>query len=159
MRPIYLAFESGNEPQSLIPWNESAIFYRQLVKPFLLMAISVFSIAVIASSCIGQELTVVNVNTDKFNELMRTYPDMTVVDVRTPGEFNQRHIQDAKNIDFSAPDFKARLNLLEKDDPILLHCRSGNRSGQSLLVFEELGFEKVFHLYRGINGGWPDRDV
>ena len=159
MLPDNLAFETEKDLQSLFPRNDSANFCQPFIRPVLLLLLSVFSIVVVASYCTGQELTVVNISTEQFDEVMQTYPDMAVVDIRTPGEFNQHHIQDAKNIDFSAPDFKARLNLLDKDDPILIHCRSGNRSGQSLVVFEELGFEKVFHLYMGINGGWPARQV
>lgn len=156
MLPAHKTFEIGRDSRSLSPRKDFPNLYLQFIKSVLLIFLSVSNIA-LTSDCISQELAVVNVSTDQFNELMQIYPDITVIDIRTPGEFNQHHIRGAKNIDFSALDFKARLNLLEKDDPLLLHCRSGNRSGQSLEVFEELGFEKVFHLYQGIKKGWPAR--
>jgi rhodanese-related sulfurtransferase len=102
-------------------------------------------------------LEVVNVSTPQFNELMKKHPGMMVVDIRTPAEFSQHHIKGAVNIDFLAPDFASNLNKLDKDKPILMHCRSGNRSAQSLAVFQKLGFRKVYHLNYGIVGGWPRR--
>lgn len=156
MLPAHKAFEFGRGSRSLGSRNDLPNLYLRFSKFVLLILLSVSSI-VLASDCISQELTVVNASTEQFNELMRMYPGITVIDIRTPGEFNQHHIRGAKNIDFSAPAFKARLNLMKKGDPLLLHSRSGNRSGQSLAVFEDLGFEKVFHLNQGINGGWPAR--
>ena len=102
-------------------------------------------------------LEVVNVSTPQFNELMKKHPEMMVLDIRTPGEFNQRHIKGAVNIDFYSPEFVTRLNSLDKNEPILMHCRSGNRSAQSLVVFQKLGFKKIYHLNYGIVGGWPKR--
>ncbi len=109
------------------------------------------------ASGISAGLEVVNVSTPQFNELMKNHPDMMVLDIRTPAEFNQRHIMGAVNIDFLASDFAARLNKLDKNQPILMHCRSGNRSAQSLVVFQKLGFKKIYHLNYGIVGGWPQR--
>ena len=102
-------------------------------------------------------LEVVNVSTPQFNELMKKHPEMMVVDIRTPGEFNQHHINGAVNIDFLSPDFATKLKKLDKNQPILMHCRSGNRSAQSLVVFQRLGFKKIYHLNYGIVGGWPQR--
>jgi rhodanese-related sulfurtransferase len=77
---------------------------------------------------------------------------VTVLDVRTPEEFREGHIKGAKNVDFNAPDFAARLRELDKTKPYLLHCKSGGRSSNSLATFKELGFEKIFHLDGGIMG-------
>ena len=102
-------------------------------------------------------LEVVNVSTPQFNELMKQHPEMMVLDIRTPGEFNQHHIKGAVNIDFLSPDFATKLKKLDKNQPVLMHCRSGNRSAQSLVVFQRLGFKKIYHLNYGIVGGWPQR--
>ena len=102
-------------------------------------------------------LEVVKVSTPEFNELMKKHPEMTVLDIRTPGEFNEKHIKGALNIDFSAPEFADKLNRVEKNRPVLLYCRSGNRSGKSLAAFQKLGFKKIYHLNNGIVGGWPQR--
>ena len=74
----------------------------------------------------------------------------TVLDIRTPEEFAEGHIPDAKNVDFFSKSFRETLEKLDKDAPIVMHCQSGGRSGQALPIFKELGFTKVFHM----NGGF-----
>ena len=72
-----------------------------------------------------------------------------VLDVRTPGEFAAGHIEGAVNIDFKGPGFKDEIAKLDREQPYLLHCRSGNRSGQSKPTFTELGFKTIYHLDGG----------
>ena len=81
---------------------------------------------------------------------------VTVLDVRTAGEFKDGHIEGAKNIDFTQTEaFKAALKELDKKQPYLVHCQAGGRSGKSMKVFKELGFENILHLEEGF-GGWED---
>ena len=74
-----------------------------------------------------------------------------VLDIRTPEEFAAGHIEGAVNVDFKGADFKAELGKLDRDQPYLLHCRSGSRSTSSKPVFTELGFKSIYHLDGGIN--------
>lgn len=74
----------------------------------------------------------------------------TVLDIRTPEEFAEGHIPNAKNVDFFSKSFRETLEKLDKDAPIVMHCQSGGRSGQALPIFKEMGFTKVFHM----NGGF-----
>ena len=73
-----------------------------------------------------------------------------ILDVRTPEEFREDRIEGAVNIDFRSRDFREQLATLDRDATYLLYCRSGNRSGQSLPLFRELGFRDVRHLSHGI---------
>ncbi|MCB9496684.1 MAG: rhodanese-like domain-containing protein [Fibrobacteria bacterium] len=73
-----------------------------------------------------------------------------LIDVRTPGEFASGHIPGARMIDFHAPDFQSRVESLPRTAPILLYCRSGNRSGQALSWMETAGFTQVRHLSGGV---------
>ena len=74
----------------------------------------------------------------------------TVLDIRTPEEFAEGHIDGAINIDFYATDFADRIGALDRDAVYLVYCRSGNRSAQSIQVFEDLGFAEVHELEGGI---------
>ncbi len=78
---------------------------------------------------------------------------VTVVDVRTPDEFKDGHIQGAKNIDIMSSDFEAQLGKLDKTQPTLVHCQAGGRSTRALKTFEKLGFTHLIHLDDGF-GGW-----
>lgn len=72
-----------------------------------------------------------------------------VLDVRTPAEFEDGHIQGAKNLDFLASDFERKLAGLDRDKTYLVHCASGGRSTNSLEKFNKLGFKHVVHLDGG----------
>jgi rhodanese-related sulfurtransferase len=72
--------------------------------------------------------------------------NVVIIDVRTPDEFNQEHIQDASNIDFYSDNFKEELNKLDKARTYVIHCRSGSRSAQALEIMKELGFREVYNM-------------
>ena len=86
-------------------------------------------------------------------------PDgLVVLDVRTLEEFNEGHLEGATMIDFYRADFEAELAALDKDAPYLLYCRSGNRSGQTRAIMEELGFTNVADVGGGIVA-WVEADL
>lgn len=76
--------------------------------------------------------------------------DFCVLDVRTPEEFAAGAIEGAINLDIYSPDFSQRLDKLDKDKIWLVYCRSGNRSKAALDLMQQLGFERVYELDRGI---------
>ena len=39
---------------------------------------------------------------------------------------------------------------MDRNKPVIVHCRSGGRSTESLEIFQELGFKNVYHLDGGI---------
>lgn len=77
-------------------------------------------------------------------------PDVLILDVRTPGEYQSGHIPGAQNIDFRSPDFETRLKALDRDAQYFVYCRTGNRSGVVLAMMQRLGFTWVWHLAKGI---------
>lgn len=76
-------------------------------------------------------------------------PIFTILDVRTADEYNGGHIANAYNRDFYASDFEQQLDLLHKERVYLIYCRSGNRSGQTLSIMENLGFNTVYNMLGG----------
>ena len=78
--------------------------------------------------------------------------EVILVDVRTPGEFAQGHIDGAINIDFNGRDFEKQIQELDKKKDVYIYCRSGARSGRAGQIMESLGFEKVYDLGGGILG-------
>lgn len=96
------------------------------------------------------------VSADGAAAIQETPPDdLVVLDVRTLEEFQEGHLEDATMIDFYSEDFRAQLENLDKDAPYLLYCRSGNRSGQTRALMEELGFTDVADVDGGILA-WVD---
>lgn len=72
--------------------------------------------------------------------------DDVLVDVRTPGEFNDGHLQDALNSDFNSGEFKKQIQGWDKSKTYYLYCASGNRSGKAAQLMSQLGFENVYNL-------------
>jgi rhodanese-related sulfurtransferase len=84
---------------------------------------------------------------------------LVVLDIRTPEEFAEVRIADAINVDFYAPDFAEQLDVLDKSDPYVMYCRTGNRSSEAIETMKELGFEEVYEIDGGIvnwyDSGYP----
>ena len=85
----------------------------------------------------------------------RENPAFIIIDVRTPAEFADGHINGAINIDFYSLTFREEITKLDRAKSVLIHCRSGNRSRGALNVMKELEFQEVYHMYEGIIG-WTD---
>lgn len=69
--------------------------------------------------------------------------DAVLVDVRTPGEFAQGHLEGARNIDVQASDFDSQVSELPTDGAYIVYCRSGSRSAAASARMAELGFTSV----------------
>ena len=76
-----------------------------------------------------------------------------VLDVRTPEEFQDGHIEGAKNVNFNSKDFAEKIKALATDKPVLVHCQGGGRSGKSLPLLEQLNFPAIYHMNEGF-GEW-----
>ncbi|WP_336248592.1 rhodanese-like domain-containing protein [Stomatohabitans albus] len=67
----------------------------------------------------------------------------TLIDVRTPEEFSEGHLDGAINLDVSAFSFADEIAKLNKDDTYTVYCRSGNRSAQAVKQMNQAGFTHV----------------
>jgi phage shock protein E len=67
-----------------------------------------------------------------------------LIDVRTPEEFASGHLPNAVNI--SLQDLPARLGEVPADEPVVLYCRSGNRSAQAATLLNNAGYTQVLDL-------------
>ncbi len=67
-----------------------------------------------------------------------------LLDVRTPEEFSGGHIAGAVNI--AVETLQSRLNEIPRDQPIVVYCRSGNRSAQAAQILAAAGYTGVRDL-------------
>jgi len=75
---------------------------------------------------------------------------VVTLDVRTPGEFNEGHIEGALLVDFQSGNFENEIASLDKSKTYAVYCRSGNRSGQAIEVMREAGFTNIYNLNGGV---------
>jgi len=78
--------------------------------------------------------------------------DVQLVDVRTPKEYQAGFIDNAINIDFmNQKTFKEGFENLDRNKPLYIYCRSGNRSQKSVALLEAMGFKEIYDLKGGYN--------
>lgn len=93
--------------------------------------------------------TIKILNLSEFKEAINA-KDVQLVDVRTADEFKDGAIESALNIDFfQQENFTKEFEKLDKDQPLYLYCRSGNRSQKAAAKLEAMGFTKIFDLQGG----------
>ena len=73
------------------------------------------------------------------------------VDVRTPEEHKEGYIPNSQNIDFNSPTFNEDILKLDKSKPVILYCKSGNRSAKSAQKMKEAGFTKIYDFKGGFS--------
>ena len=69
-----------------------------------------------------------------------------VIDVRSEGEFQQRHLPRAINIPLGGLGDEIARRAPDKEQAILLHCLSGTRSGIAKARLKQMGYRNVFNL-------------
>jgi len=127
------------------------------LKNFMVLALSVSLVIGVAltGGCVRDETAVIEDITpqEAFTLIQNNQnnPDFVILDVRTPEEFAEEHIENAINLDFRSENFQDELNILDKDKTYLIYCRSGGRSGSALDMMAELNFREVYNMLGGIN--------
>ena len=81
---------------------------------------------------------------------MEEETDYIILDVRTPEEFKEGHIPDAVNVPNETIDEEEISELPDKEQMILVYCRSGNRSKQAAEKLAALGYTNIIE-FGGIN--------
>lgn len=114
--------------------------------PFLLLLL--FLAGCTASN--EQENSYRQISMDEAVTMMEEESGYIILDVRTPEEFRERHIPNAINIPNETIGSEDIQELPEKDQLILVYCRSGNRSKQASGKLAELGYTNIVEI-GGIN--------
>ncbi len=86
----------------------------------------------------------------EFAEKIKATENSTILDVRTPGEFEKGHLENAVNIDWNGNDFDLRISELDKSKTIFVYCLSGGRSHGAAEKMRQSGFAKVIEMAGGM---------
>lgn len=98
--------------------------------------------------CIGND-NITSVSAAEFDKEIKA-DSVRLLDVRTPQEYAEGHIDGALNINVQSNDFQQTAEKeLSKDSKILVYCRSGRRSMDAAEILTNLGY-KVVNLKGGI---------
>ena len=103
----------------------------------------------LVTGCSSSASGVTNMNVSEFSQKIKEAGVVTL-DVRTPAEFAEGHIEGARLIDFQSGNFESEIAGLDKEATYAVYCRSGNRSGQAVAIMHDAGFHNVYNLNGGI---------
>ncbi|MEW7292573.1 rhodanese-like domain-containing protein [Aquimarina sp. 2304DJ70-9] len=109
----------------------------------------VFALAVLGCKNISEDTTVELITVEEMDSLLKM-EDVLLIDVRTPKEYTEGHIESAVNIDFRDKNFEALIAKVDKSKPVAVYCGRGGRSGKCSAYMKKAGFTKIYDLDGGI---------
>ena len=134
------------------------MYYRMIKRRIVsIIAALVFLLAV--SGCAseeasgGKEESYMRINAQKAKEMMENLEEFVLLDARTEEEFSEGHIPGAIVIPHDEIFERAEAEIPEKDVPVFVYCRSGNRSKTASKALFDLGYSEVYEFGGIID--WP----
>ncbi len=111
-------------------------------------AIWIFLILIFLTACgqnekNDQEATYLNITAEEAKTIMDTQEGYVILDVRTQAEYDQGHIPGVIVIPDTEVKAKAEEMLPDKEQLILVYCRSGRRSKNAAQILAELGYTNI----------------
>ena len=121
--------------------------------------LSVFLAVILLAGCSApkENVSYRQISMDEAITMMEEESGYIILDVRTPEEFADEHIPGAVNIPNETIAAEEIPELPDKEQLILVYCRSGNRSKQASEKLAALGYTNVVE-FGGINS-WPGETV
>jgi thioredoxin 1 len=116
------------------------------------LSIILATIAIVFNSCTNGQSTPSgpSIPAIAFSKKISELPDAPVIDVRTPREFSQGHLNNAINYDISTSEFNTKIASIDKSKPVLVYCLTGSRSTYAVRYMQSIGFKEVYELNGGI---------
>ena len=100
-----------------------------------------------------REAVYMNITAEEAKHIMDSQEGYIILDTRTQEEYDQGHIPGAIVIPYDQVMEKAEMQLPDKDQLILVYCRSGRRSKIAAEALVELGYTNIKE-FGGISD-WP----
>lgn len=123
---------------------------RKINKMKTIKLVSVLTLTITSLfGCKAQQDPNVSLITWKEVKTEITKGDIILIDVRTPEEYLSGTVEGAENINFFDKDFKAKFDKFDKEKPIYIFCKSGNRSGKAVKILSKMGFEEIYDIEGG----------
>jgi rhodanese-related sulfurtransferase len=100
------------------------------------------------------------------DDLRQTNPDLLIVDIREPEEYAVGHIQGSLLVPRGVLETACDWGYAEtlpalasaRDKPVVLVCRSGNRTALAAMTLQWMGYTDVYSMKTGVRG-WNDYEL
>ena len=104
---------------------------------------SILLLLVFASSCVqSKSKHITEISQEELENVI-------LVDVRTPEEYSEGHLDRAVNINWYEADFTDQFDKIDKNETIYVYCKAGGRSAMAQEKLNAIGFKKVVNLEGG----------
>ncbi|MFA6970351.1 MAG: rhodanese-like domain-containing protein [Gallionella sp.] len=126
------------------------MYVQFITSNFFPISLAIMSGAMILWSMLGSRVRgIKDVDTNAALQLIN-HKNAFVLDVREPGEYNAGHLLNAQLIPLGK--LQERIGELAKykDKPVVVVCRSGNRSGTACVTLGKQGFTQAYNLTGGM---------
>ena len=121
--------------------------YYTITVPLMLI-LQLAAAVMLLSGCSSASYT--QISQDEAMKMMQEQSDYLIVDVRRPDEFAEGHIAGAVNVPNETIEDEAPDALPDKEQTLLVYCRSGNRSKEASQKLADMGYTNVYE-FGGIN--------
>ena len=119
------------------------------MKKYIMILVSVIMIMGL-TGCEKKDMSYTQISMEEAVAMMATEENYIILDVRTTEEFAEKHIPNAINIPNETIGSEELAELPDKNQLILVYCRSGNRSKQASEKLAALGYTNIYE-FGGIN--------
>ena len=119
------------------------------MKKYIIILVSVIMIMGL-TGCEKKDMGYTQISMQEAVAMMATEENYIILDVRTTEEFAEKHIPNAINIPNETIGSEELAELPDKNQLILVYCRSGNRSKQASEKLAALGYTNIYE-FGGIN--------
>lgn len=120
----------------------------------IILIIIILTLIIIGVACImnrkerniENEVIIKHISMNDIVQIMEENENYIILDVRTQAEYNQGHIPNAICIPNETIDENVVNKLPDKNQMILVYCRSGNRSKQAAEKLKKLGYTNLIEF-------------
>lgn len=108
-------------------------------------AVFFLSIMILFTGCSGGD-NYEHITHDEARQIIKDNPDAIILDVRTPEEFNKKHISNAVLVPLNDIRNGKLSKLPDKNAIILIYCWTGRRSEDAAEILVEYGYTNVYEF-------------
>ena len=83
--------------------------------------------------------------------MLKADKEILLIDVRSPQEYKEFHLEGAINLPLYDIEEKARKQIKRKDTPMMIYCQSGSRSKRAIQILKQEGYENLYEIKGGLD--------
>jgi rhodanese-related sulfurtransferase len=96
---------------------------------------------------------ILNISPEEAADLVdenKNNPDFIIIDVRTPKEYEDGHLEGSINMDFYDDEFQEKIEKGDKEKKYLICCGSGVRGSKVIKAMQEAEYLEVYNILGGV---------